>query len=46
MNVVLRLKFRAPGIARRNQRFLRFLFPEPKGGGVVIVKQSFVFSPQ
>jgi hypothetical protein len=29
-----------------NQRFLRFQFPEPKGGGIVIVKYPFLFSPK
>jgi hypothetical protein len=29
-----------------NQRFLRFQFPEPKGGGIVIVKYPFIFSPR
>ena len=28
-----------------NGRFLRFQFPEPKGGGIVIVTYPFVFSP-
>ena len=27
------------------QRFLRFQFPEPKGGGIVIVSYPFIFSP-
>ena len=29
-----------------NSRFLRFQFPEPKGGGIVIVKYPFIFAPQ
>ncbi|MEC7242664.1 MAG: AgmX/PglI C-terminal domain-containing protein, partial [Myxococcota bacterium] len=29
-----------------NERFLRFQFPEPRGGGIVIVKYPFLFSPQ
>lgn len=29
-----------------NSRFLRFQFPEPKGGGIVIVKYPFLFAPQ
>ena len=29
-----------------NDRFLRFQFPEPRGGGIVIVKYPFLFSPQ
>jgi hypothetical protein len=29
-----------------NERFLRFQFPEPRGGGIVIVKYPFIFSPQ
>jgi hypothetical protein len=28
-----------------NGRFLRFAFPEPKGGGIVVVSYPFVFSP-
>ena len=28
-----------------NGRFLRFKFPEPKGGGIVIVSYPFIFSP-
>ncbi len=28
-----------------NGRFLRFQFPEPKGGGIVIVSYPFIFSP-
>ncbi len=28
-----------------NSRFMRFTFPEPKGGGIVIVSYPFVFSP-
>jgi hypothetical protein len=28
-----------------NARFLRMRFPEPKGGGIVIVSYPFVFSP-
>ena len=28
-----------------NSRFLRFKFPEPKGGGIVIVSYPFVFRP-
>lgn len=27
------------------ERFLRLRFPEPKGGGIVIVKYPFIFSP-
>jgi TonB family protein len=26
-------------------RFLRFQFPAPEGGGIVIVKYPFIFSP-
>ena len=26
-------------------RFLKMQFPEPKGGGIVIVSYPFVFSP-
>jgi hypothetical protein len=26
-------------------RFLKFQFPEPKGGGIVIVSYPFIFSP-
>lgn len=29
-----------------NGRFMRFQFPEPKGGGIVIVSYPFVFSPE
>jgi len=29
-----------------NQRFLDFQFPEPKGGGMVIVRYPFIFQPQ
>jgi hypothetical protein len=29
-----------------NSRFMRFQFPEPKGGGIVIVKYPFIFAPQ
>lgn len=29
-----------------NGRFMRMVFPEPKGGGVVIVSYPFVFSPR
>jgi hypothetical protein len=29
-----------------NQRFVRFQFPEPKGGGIVIVKYPFLFAPK
>jgi len=29
-----------------NQRFMRFQFPEPKGGGIVIVKYPFIFAPR
>ncbi len=28
-----------------NGRFMRFQFPEPKGGGIVIVSYPFIFSP-
>jgi len=28
-----------------NGRFMRFQFPEPKGGGIVIVTYPFIFSP-
>ena len=28
-----------------NRRFHRFKFPEPKGGGIVIVSYPFIFSP-
>jgi hypothetical protein len=28
-----------------NGRFMRFKFPEPKGGGIVIVSYPFIFSP-
>ncbi len=28
-----------------NRRFHRFRFPEPKGGGIVIVSYPFIFSP-
>jgi len=28
-----------------NSRFMRFQFPEPKGGGIVIVSYPFIFSP-
>ncbi len=28
-----------------NGRFMRFAFPEPKGGGIVIVSYPFIFSP-
>ncbi len=28
-----------------NTRFMKFQFPEPKGGGVVIVSYPFIFSP-
>ncbi len=28
-----------------NSRFMRFVFPEPKGGGIVIVSYPFIFSP-
>ncbi len=28
-----------------DSRFMRFQFPEPKGGGIVIVKYPFIFSP-
>ncbi|MFN7147241.1 MAG: AgmX/PglI C-terminal domain-containing protein, partial [Myxococcota bacterium] len=28
-----------------NGRFLRFQFPEPKGGGIVVVSYPFLFSP-
>jgi tetratricopeptide (TPR) repeat protein len=28
-----------------NSRFMRFRFPEPKGGGIVIVSYPFIFSP-
>lgn len=28
-----------------NGRFMRFAFPQPKGGGVVIVSYPFIFSP-
>lgn len=28
-----------------NGRFMRFVFPEPKGGGIVIVSYPFIFSP-
>ena len=28
-----------------NSRFQKFQFPEPKGGGIVIVKYPFIFSP-
>jgi hypothetical protein len=28
-----------------NSRFMRFQFPEPRGGGIVIVKYPFLFSP-
>jgi hypothetical protein len=28
-----------------NGRFLRFQFPQPKGGGIVIVSYPFIFSP-
>lgn len=28
-----------------NGRFMKFTFPEPKGGGIVIVSYPFVFSP-
>jgi hypothetical protein len=26
-------------------RFMQFKFPEPKGGGIVIVSYPFIFSP-
>ena len=29
-----------------NSRFMRFQFPEPRGGGIVIVKYPFLFAPQ
>lgn len=29
-----------------NGRFMKFLFPEPAGGGIVIVSYPFVFSPR
>ena len=28
-----------------NSRFMKFQFPEPKGGGIVIVKYPFIFAP-
>jgi len=28
-----------------NGRFLRFQFPQPKGGGIVIVSYPFLFAP-
>ena len=28
-----------------NSRFMRFKFPEPKGGGIVIVSYPFIFQP-
>jgi len=28
-----------------NQRFMKFQFPEPKGGGIVIVSYPFIFAP-
>lgn len=28
-----------------NSRFMRFTFPEPKGGGIVIVSYPFIFQP-
>jgi hypothetical protein len=28
-----------------NGRFLRLKFPEPKGGGIVIVSYPFIFAP-
>ena len=28
-----------------NSRFMRFKFPEPKGGGIVIVSYPFIFAP-
>ena len=28
-----------------NSRFMRFQFPEPKGGGIVIVSYPFIFTP-
>lgn len=28
-----------------NQRFMRFQFPEPRGGGIVIVSYPFIFAP-
>ena len=28
-----------------NGRFMRFKFPEPKGGGIVIVSYPFIFAP-
>ena len=28
-----------------NSRFQRFKFPEPKGGGIVIVSYPFIFQP-
>ena len=28
-----------------NRRFHRFKFPEPKGGGIVIVSYPFIFAP-
>jgi len=28
-----------------NGRFMRFKFPEPKGGGIVIVSYPFIFTP-
>ena len=28
-----------------NGRFMKFQFPEPKGGGIVIVSYPFIFSP-
>ena len=28
-----------------NSRFMRFKFPEPKGGGIVIVSYPFLFAP-